>query len=422
LSQTAAALGQYLADKSLFVRNGEIVELDSNELRVISPQTFRTWVERYVVCYRKREPRYNSYDVDITMTDNEASGILASPQFAEKLRLVVRLNLCRQPVLRTDGMIELLPDGYDFPSKTLTIGTVSYPPDMPLDAAVETINDLFSEFRFADGERSKAVAIAALVGLYSPQLLPEGSLRPCFIFTKNAEGAGATTLVACAVVPVIGKVPTGVKPKDEDEMRKRLTAAVREGRSVILLDNQKQRLSSASLEGFISATTWEDRVLGRIQTISAPNLATVFVTANGCTVDPDMRRRSLFVELHLDTERAEDRHFRRPIDLPTLLALRPKILAACWSFIRHWRRRARCRRLVRTRRSRGGPRSLAASSRPPDMDVRWTLPCALPRPTKLASRCAFWLGRCNPTGSTSSQRSLSCAVTTNVLFGSRAGI
>jgi hypothetical protein len=336
LSQTAAALGQHLADKSLFVRNGEIVTLNGNELRVITPQTFRTWVERYVVCYRRRNPGSNAYDVNITMTDNEASGILASPQFAEKLRPVVRLNLCRQPVLRADGTIELLPNGYDFQSKTLTISSVSYAEAMPLEVAVETINDLFSEFCFVDKARSKAVAIAALVGLYAPQLLPEGSLRPCIIVTKNAEGAGATTLVACSVVPVIGELPTGVKADDEDETRKALTTAVREGRSVVLFDNQKSRLSSASLEAFITAPTWRDRLLGANQTITAPNLATVFVTSNGCTLDPDMRRRSLFVELHLEAERAEDRHFRRTLDQPTLLALRPKILAACWSLIRNW--------------------------------------------------------------------------------------
>ncbi|HEV2174553.1 MAG TPA: hypothetical protein VGR71_13345, partial [Nitrospira sp.] len=310
--------------------------LNGNELKAITSQSFRTAVERYVICYRKRESRNNTYNVDTTMTDNEASGILASTQFTGKLRPVVRLNLCRQPVFRTDGMIELLPDGYDFPSKTLTISTVSYPEDMPLAVAVETIDDLFSEFSFADGARSKAVAIAALVGLFAPQLLPEGSLRPCIIVTKNAEGAGATTLVACAVVPIIGKLPTGVKPNDEDEIRKTLTTAVREGRSVILLDNEKSQLSSASLEAFITSPNWQDRLLGTNQSIIAPNLATVFVTANGCKVDGDMRRRSLIVELHLEAERAEDRHFRRPLDQAMLLALRSRILGACWSLIRNW--------------------------------------------------------------------------------------
>src|SRR5208283_5349066 len=149
--------------------------------------------------------------------------------------------------------LELLPDGYDLASKTLTVMGVPYQEDMPLALAVETINDLLSEFCFTDGERSKAVAVAALIGLYAAQLLPEGALRPCFIVTKNAEGAGATTIVSCAVVPVIGQLPTGVKSDDDSETRKALTAAVREARLVILFDNQKSRLSSAALEAFTSS-------------------------------------------------------------------------------------------------------------------------------------------------------------------------
>ena len=336
LSQTAEAMGRHFADKLLFLRNGEIVTLESNELRNISGQTFRTLVERHIVGYREREAGGGTYDVIVTMTANEASGLMASPQFVENLRRLRRVNRCRLPVVRDDGNLELLPAGYDAASQTLTINTVTYADDMPLDLAKETLDDLLSEFCFADEGRSKAVAVAALVGLFSAQLLPEGSLRPCFIVTKNAEGAGASTLVSCAVVPFIGYMPTGVKSDDDDETRKTLTSAVREGRSVILLDNQRSRLSSAALEAFVSSPTWSDRLLGVNQTFTGPNLATVFVTANGATVSPDMRRRSLIIELHLDVERAEDRHFRRPLDLAALLALSPNILAGCWSMLRHW--------------------------------------------------------------------------------------
>ena len=66
-----------------------------------------------------------------------------------------------------------------------------------------------------------AVAIAAGMGLFAAQIVPKYQLRPCFIVMKNAEGAGATTLVACAVVPVVGDLKTGVKPSDDTEMRKR---------------------------------------------------------------------------------------------------------------------------------------------------------------------------------------------------------
>jgi hypothetical protein len=69
---------------------------------------------------------------------------------------------------------------------------------------------------------------------------------------------------------------------------------------------------------------------------SGENLMTVFVTGNGCTVSPDTRRRSLFVELFMEDERAEDRSFQRVLDDGVLLAMRPQILAALWTLVREW--------------------------------------------------------------------------------------
>lgn len=337
LSAVAAELSQHLKDKPFFCRNQELVALNgSGELHSVSAQTFRTLVERYVIGYRERRAGNATYQLDVTMTSDEATGVIASPQFLEGLRPLVRLNRIRKPVQRANGVIELLPEGYDSESRTLTISDVSYDEDMPISTALEVLADLYGEFTFADEGRSKAVAVAALLGLYSAQLLPQGSLRPCFVFTANCEGAGKTTLVLCATIPILGVVPTGASPENESEMRKALTTTVREASPILFLDNVKGRLSSASLEAFTSTPTWKDRLLGLNKSLEGPNLATVFVTENGCTMSSDMGRRSLFCGLHLSEERAEDRKFIRPLSLPQLLELRPRILAACWALVRNW--------------------------------------------------------------------------------------
>jgi hypothetical protein len=77
-------------------------------------------------------------------------------------------------------------------------------------------------------------------------------------------------------------------------------------------------------------------VLGVSKSFSGENNVTVFVTGNGCTVSPDIRRRSLFIELFMENERAEDRKFRRVLDDAALLAMRGDILAALWAFVREW--------------------------------------------------------------------------------------
>ena len=335
MSEVAAELGGRLADK-LYVHNGEIVKADGNVLRKIDPQTFRTLAEESVVCCRQRTRGPSSVQVGATMTADESRGILKAPQFNERLRHIDRVNKVRLPKIRRDGCIELMPEGYDEATQTLTVSSAVYADDLPFTSGVKTIRDLFSEFEFADGGRSLAVAVAGLVGLYAAQLVPDGELRPAFTYTKNAEGAGGTTCAACAIVPVLGDLPTGVKPKDEDEMRKMLSTTIREGRTALLLDNLKGRLDSAALEAFLSAPTWKDRLLGSNESIEGQNNVTVFVTANGLTVSPDWRRRSLFIELHLSEERAEDRVFTRPLSVPLLLSMRSEILAACWALVTNW--------------------------------------------------------------------------------------
>ena len=51
---------------------------------------------------------------------------------------------------------------------------------------------------------------------------------------------------------------------------------------------------------------------------------------------PDMRRRSIFVEIHLEAEKAEDRIFKQRLDDATLLKMRPCLLAALWALVKTW--------------------------------------------------------------------------------------
>ena len=335
MSSTATELGQALCAQDIFLRNREVCILAGGQLRAVDAQTFRTWIENHCVMYRQKTFNEAVYEVNVTLRDDESRGVLASPQFAGALRVVRRVNHARLPILRDDGHIELLPEGYDPSSQTLTVSNVTYPEDMPLVKAVETVNDLLGEVSYTDA-RGKGVSVAGMVSLYVNQLLPEKSVRPCFVFVANAEGAGKSLLVLCLVTPTLGAAPTGCKADEDTEVRKLLLTAVREARPVLFIDNVKGRLSCEPLEAFLSAPVWSDRILGVSESFTADNLTTVFVTGNGMTVSPDMRRRSLFIELHLDVERAEDRQFRRTLDLPTLLSIRPSILGSLWALVRHW--------------------------------------------------------------------------------------
>ena len=171
--------------------------------------------------------------------------------------------------------------------------------------------------------------------MFAYGLLPQGSLPPCFIIKANAEGAGKTLLVKTIISSVLGRFTAGVKPNNDEEVRKFLTAAVMEGRLYVVYDNVKDNLNSPALEGFLTAPEWSDRILGSSKNFSAEKFTVVFITGNNCAVSPDMRRRSLVVDLFMKEERAEARTFTHELEA-YVRANRAKIYAALWTLVQAW--------------------------------------------------------------------------------------
>ena len=338
LSTFATELAGILKNHGIYQRGGLafIVNRRQDGLEVVTAQMLRTLAEHHLVCFRVRRVGENELSLVKTMSEGDAQGVLCASQFLSHLPLVEKIATARLPVMRRDGTIVLPPAGYDPENLTLTAPQCDYDSAMPLPEARQIINDLLCEFPFADAGRSKAVAVSAMVGLFAAGLLPTGALRPVFIYLANAEGAGKTMLAKSAISPVHGLVKTDGDLKEKAETSKELLTAVIEARPYILFDNCKKHLDSPYLEAFVTSVLWSGRVLGVSKSFCGANNVTVFITGNGCTVSPDMRRRALFIELFMENERAEDRKFRRELDEATLLVMRANILSALWAFVREW--------------------------------------------------------------------------------------
>ena len=338
LSAFATEIAEVLKDCGLYQRGGLafIVNQQRDGLEIITPPMLRSLVEKYLVCYRIKRGGGDKITLERTMSGEDALGVLSAQQFLSRLPKVNRIATARLPVIRANRSIELLPAGYDWQSLTLTLPQCDYDTTMPMSDATELIGKLLAEFPFADTGRSKAVAIASMIGLYGAGLTPKAALRPVFVAFANAEGAGKTLLAKCAISPTHGLVKIDGDLKDNIETAKELLAAVIEARPYILFDNCKRHINSSTLEAFASAVIFKGRILGVSKTFEGENLTSVFITGNGATVSPDMRRRALFIELFMEAERAEDRRFQRILDDGVLLDMRPKILAALWTLVREW--------------------------------------------------------------------------------------
>jgi hypothetical protein len=336
ISLTAADIGRRLASSGLYYYQNAVGKFKGTPptFETMRDQTFRTFIEKHVFCIGYRDD--GKKQVVQSMSQDVAQTVLASEQFVEQIPQIDRILPCQLPVRGADGQPRLSPLGYDKPTGFYTLPSPAIKTGMSVDEARAIILDLFSEFPFVDKQQGLAVAVAATLNLYCAGLLPDACLRPVFLVVANAEGAGKSLLCSAAIIPVLGYAPVGAKPEREEELAKRIVTLMKMGRSVLLLDNVKKTLDSATLEGFTTSSVWSDRQLGSNTEISGTHNITTYITGNGLGITPDMRRRALSVELCLEYEKAEDRRFKRNLSDSALRAMRPALLGALWVIVKHW--------------------------------------------------------------------------------------
>lgn len=338
LSDFAGDVGRLLAPAGVYSRGGLAFSVDATgqRLEAVDPQWLRTWAEGTVALFKQSKTAAGDVlRLRHSMSLDTARALVVAPQFLEPLPEIRHFAPVRMPILRADGQIELLPSGFDRASLTLTHrGGCAYATDATPERATLAIRGLLAEFPFAD-DRSRAAAVAAMLTVYARGLLTEGATIPCFVYLANAEGSGKTTLAQLAGIAY--GIPTAEsRPATEEEWNKQLLALVMGGARLLLLDNLKGHLNSPSLEAYLTATSYSGRVLGVSKKFTGPADAAILLTGNRLTVSPDLRRRSIFIELFMEELRAEDRTFKRRLDPPAILELQDGILAALWGLVRGW--------------------------------------------------------------------------------------
>ena len=340
-SEFAKELGPILAKHGFFAKDGIVVCPDAERasLSTVTARAFRTRIEYYVIPFRVIKSQYAELIAfNRTISKEEAETVLESKQLIQQLPVIRAVNNVRLPVNRASGRLELLPEGYDPQSM---IFTASGGPEV--EDSRSFLHAILDEFCFLedDRERATSVIIAAMLTLFVSHIIPTGAQRPGFLYTANAEGSGKTLLARLAIIPRIGFTPTGSLPEQEEEIQKRVFSAAVAGSPVFFLDNGKRHVSSGALESALTAPFIKGRILGKSQMLFVENMMTVFLTGNGATISPDLRRRVLHVDLFLREAKAEDRKINYPLDEPTIRDLRPAILSALWGITLDWARTGR---------------------------------------------------------------------------------
>jgi hypothetical protein len=205
--------------------------------------------------------------------------------------------------------------------------------------------DLFGDFPFARPS-DRAHALAALLHPFVRHLVRGPT--PLHLIEAPSEGTGKGLLATVIHLLGVGSaVPPTPLPTSEEEVRKKITAALLTAPSVLLLDNISHVLDSASLAAVLTTTVWTDRLLGQTKMVTTPNRALWLATGNNPVLSRENARRTVRIRLDADVERPWLRDGFRHADLPGWVrAQRPALVVAVLTLLRSWAQAGRSRGAV----------------------------------------------------------------------------
>jgi hypothetical protein len=250
--------------------------------------------------------------------------IVTVPTFAPSGRLRVR------PGYDPEGHV------YYAPPEALVLPSIPVHPDAAAVRAARHLlqEDLLGEFPFTSAAE-RAHALALILQPFVRELVDGPT--PLYLAESPQVGTGKTLLVTTALWPALGRPAAAMtEGRDEDEWRKRITAKLLASADVVFLDNLRQRLDAAALAAAITATVYEDRILGRSEVEAVPVRCLWVASGNNPVLSLELVRRAVRIRLDAKTEEPWTRAgFRHP--LPAWAqAERGALIAAALTLAQAW--------------------------------------------------------------------------------------
>ena len=316
------------------IENGKKIEKEFKGFKIITPYRFITLTEKFI-----ETQGFTKKDGIITksMSSELARIVLLSSQFINKMPKIERIYTCPIPMIY-ENKLTFPKKGFDERFKSWLIEeSPEITENVTIEEAKKIIDNIFEEFCFRDINKDKTNAIAGLItpflrGLYEYQT----ARTPLIVYEANRERCGKDY---CA--NITGLVYEGFKIEDSlgdsEETRKKITSALLTGRKRVHFSNAKGYINNDSFERILTASDWNDRILGKSIETTLKNEIDFSLSGNlGLEMENDLRLRSLFVRLFLAIENPNERDFKTTNLHEQILKKRDLILSSLYALVKNW--------------------------------------------------------------------------------------
>lgn len=314
----------------------------------ITPNRFITLTEKYCVpgkeYYNKEEGTtvFKKKSMDAAL----ANTVLCSNVFQQALPQISRIFTIPIPIIY-NGELTFPKKGYDerFSSWLANDAPEITNQEMPIEEAKLIIQNIFHEFCFQT-KKDYYNAIAALLTPFIRGLFSRFNIRtPIFFYIGNRERAGKDYLAGITGIVYEGSAleespistSENQKSNNTEELRKKLLAAMIQGRKRLHFSNNKGHINNAVFEAIATAEKYSDRLLGKNEMLTFENELDFSLSGNvGVGFTPDFANRCRFIRLFLDIEDANTRIFNNPDLHGWIKQNRGLLLSALFSLVKNW--------------------------------------------------------------------------------------
>lgn len=205
------------------------------------------------------------------------------------------------------------------------------------DNAVALLKEMIGDFPFVS-DAEKANAIGLMILPFVREMI-SGPV-PAYLIESPTPGTGKTLLASALSFPALGRhIESMSEGRSEEEYRKRITAKLNTSPTFVLIDNVGRKVDSSVLSSAITASIWQDRILGQTKMVTIPVHTAWIITGNNPVLSSEITRRTIRVRLDAKIDRPWTRDpstFKHPNLLEWIKLNRGDIIWAILTMVKLW--------------------------------------------------------------------------------------